>query len=264
MTPDQFVLGTHEAHWIGRPEFVSIPLCVSQNRLVGRKSYPRGTTRVVLDSGGFTALKTTGTWPVTAREFAARTRRMVDEIGTVDWVAPQDWMCEDAIINGGVVNGQRFVGTHLSVAEHQRRTVQNFIELRELDPDLPVRPVLQGQTADDYLRCADLYAARGVDLLREPLVGLGSVCRRQDSAEIGAVVTEVAALGLRLHGFGVKLLGLRRYGPWLAAADSMAWSYAARRRPPLAECAHEKCNNCSRFAIDWYQRVRASLAARSK
>jgi hypothetical protein len=60
------------------------------------------------------------------------------------WAAPQDWMCEPIVINGGTAGGQRFAGTHLSVAEHQRRTVANYAQLRDLAPDLPIIPVVQG------------------------------------------------------------------------------------------------------------------------
>jgi hypothetical protein len=44
------------------------------------------------------------------------------------------------------------------------------------------------------------------------LVGVGSVCRRQDEAEIGRIVSSLAGGDLKLHGFGVKKTGLRRYG----------------------------------------------------
>src|SRR6266511_2579815 len=90
-----------------------------------------------------------------------------------------DWMTEEAVIRGGTVGRTRFVGTRLSLAEHQRRTVHNYLELRHLADDLPIVPVLQGQSIDDYKRIIDAYHRAGVDLHREPLVGLGSVCRRQ-------------------------------------------------------------------------------------
>ena len=65
--------------------------------------------------------------------------------------------------------------TGLSVAEHQRRTVTSLLALRDLDPGLPVIPVLQGWTITDYLRCADLLRARGDQPRRRALgwPGLG-------------------------------------------------------------------------------------------
>jgi hypothetical protein len=62
-----------------------------------------------------------------------------------------EWMCEQIVIDGGRIGRQRLVGTHLSVAEHQAHTVTNYLQLRTLAPDLPIVPVLQGQTRDAYL-----------------------------------------------------------------------------------------------------------------
>ena len=50
--------------------------------------------------------------------------------------------------------------------------------------------------------------AAGVHLHMERRVGLGSVCRRQATAEIGDIVKAMADEGLRLHGFGVKAAGI--------------------------------------------------------
>jgi hypothetical protein len=142
--------------------------------------------------------------------------------------------------------------TGLSVAEHQHRTVANYLALRQLAPALPFIPVVQGWRLADYLACVDLYASAGVDLAALPRVGLGSVCRRQSTAEIAVIVTALAALGLRLHGFGIKTSGLGQYGHLLASADSMAWSYAARRAPALPGCTgHRNCANCLIYATTW-------------
>ena len=59
--------------------------------------------------------------------------------------------------------------TGLSVREHQRRTVTNFMPLRQLAPDLPFIPVIQGWRLNDYLRCLAIYEAAGLDLRTEPL-----------------------------------------------------------------------------------------------
>jgi hypothetical protein len=84
-------------------------------------------------------------------------------------------MCEQYIV----------ATTGLSVEEHRRRTIQNYLRLKELAPDLPFMPVLQGWTLQDYLHCVQLYEAAGVDLTSEPIVGVGSACRRQATEEIG-------------------------------------------------------------------------------
>src|SRR5258708_24857810 len=112
--------------------------------------------------------------------------------------------------------------TGLSVAEHQARTVANYLELRELAPGLPFIPVVQGWRLADYLACAGLYRSAGVDLAGLPRVGLGSVCRRQSTAEIAVIVSALAGGGLRLHGFGVKTGRLHLYAHLLASAPSLA------------------------------------------
>lgn len=93
----------------------------------------------------------------------------------------------------------------------------------------------------------------------EPLVGLGSVCRRQNDDEIVRMVREIAELGIRMHGFGVKRSGVARLAPVLESADSMAWSYHARREPPMPGCSHANCANCPIFAADWLRETLASI-----
>jgi hypothetical protein len=95
------------------------------------------------------------------------------------------------------------------------------------------------------------------DWMCEPVVGLGSVCRRQGTAEIAHLVRRLRAeLGVDLHGFGVKTAGLRRFGGELLSADSMAWSYDARRSAPLPGCSgHKNCANCLVYALRWRDRV---------
>ena len=93
-----------------------------------------------------------------------------------------------------------------SYRDHQCLTVTNLLNLRHLEPSVPWAPVLQGWTKD-YLQCVKLYQDAGVDLREEPVVGVGSVCRRQDTHEIAGVFRSLADLGLRLHGFGVKTKG---------------------------------------------------------
>jgi hypothetical protein len=144
--------------------------------------------------------------------------------------------------------------TGLTVREHQERTIANYLELRDHGPFIPV---LQGWTLDDYERCVTLYALAGVDLTEQPLVGLGSVCRRQDTDEIDEIVTHLAGHGLNLHGFGVKKAGVSAYGDFLSSADSLAWSFRARRSDPMPGCTHKTCANCIRFAMHWREEVLA-------
>nr|WP_244180862.1 hypothetical protein [Amycolatopsis pretoriensis] len=225
-----------------------MPLFVSDRTLRRYKTLPVASCDWACDSGGFSQLSRCGTWACgpSPREYAARIRRYRDEIGRLLWAAPQDHMCEDTIL----------ARTGLDVAQHQELTINNYLQLRSLDSELPFIPVLQGQTIEDYHRCADRYEQRGVDLAVAPVVGVGSICRRQHTAEVEGVVRSLAQRGYRLHAFGAKTLGLARYADNIVSSDSLAWSFAARWEPPLAECrGHRRCNNCVKFALRWRQKI---------
>jgi hypothetical protein len=256
-----FLLGTHQPGWLTRAR---VPLFISDVRLRVYKTLPRAAAPWSLDSGGFSELQYHGRWTITPGEYVDRVRRYHHEISFMRWCAPMDWMCEPAVINGGWYGPLYFVGTGLSVIEHQHRTVDNFAQLRQLAPDLPFIPVIQGYTQAEYEHCVTLYAAAGIDLTQEPLVGLGSVCRRQATLEAHDIINALHQHGItRLHGFGVKTLGLARYGHLLNSADSLAWSLDARREQhPLPGCTkHKNCANCLTYALQWRDRLHLTLAA---
>lgn len=231
----QFYLGAHQPAWLTK---ATVPLFVSHRRLVGRRNLSRLRARSswALDSGGFSELSFYGQWRTGPFEYVQWVKGYDLEIGRLDWAAPQDWMCEPWIL----------ANTGLSVREHQERIVENFVQLGEMcarwdgklrpvdQASCPFMPVLQGWTVEDYWRCVDLYAQAGVRLADYPLVGLGSVCRRQNTGEIEAIVRSLGAV-LPLNGFGVKTDGLNRYGDW---PDSAALSphpptpSTARGSPP--------------------------------
>ncbi|GAA3242966.1 hypothetical protein ACFO1B_30860 [Dactylosporangium siamense] len=263
-----FYLGTHQPGWLRKAR---VRLFVADPRLRVYKALPEAVEEWAADSGGFTELQKYGRWTVTPRDYIARVRRYRNDIGRLAWLAPQDWMCEPLIINGGTVNGKRFAGTRLSVAEHQRRTVLNYVQLRDLAPDLPIIPVVQGWTPDDYARCVDLYwTLAGIDLSTAGRVGVGSVCRRQGTAEAGHIIRRLRAAGLsQLHLFGFKVLGLIQHADLLTnrdTCDSLAWSDTARklRRPALAQCVlagrHKNCANCLPYALHWRRSMLAAAA----
>lgn len=251
-----FYLGTHREQWLttAPPE---VSLFISHRVLSGRRTLPKAPEWPVrrhyaVDSGAFTELSMFGEFQTSPEEYVRALARYDNEIGDIDWAAPQDWMCEPFMLER----------TGLTVADHQRRTVANFVRLAELWPeyghgDCPVMPVIQGWTLDDYLRCVGLYEQAGIRLAEDyPTVGVGSVCRRQGTTEIGEIFRELALLDLPLHGFGVKTAGLRRYGRWLTSADSMAWSYQGRRTPTgCGSSTHVNEANCMTFALAWHQRV---------
>jgi hypothetical protein len=229
----RFYLGIHRAAWLAHAQ---VPTFLSARQLRGLRRLPQAAAPWALDSGGFTELSKHGSWRTSAREYVALVRRCVDEIGSLEWAATQDWMCEPAIRER----------TGFDVATHQTLTLHNYLELRALAPELPWVPVLQGWTLDEYFEHVEAYERAGVALHTLPRVGLGTICRRQHTTRIAFLIRDLAGAGLRLHAFGLKLTGLRSLATHLASADSMAWSFQARR-----ERRGEQ--NSLATALDWYR-----------
>ena len=169
-----FYIGTDNPAWLKRYEG---PLFVSRRRLQRYKTLPVAAGRWACDSGGFTEIHKYGEWRLTSKEYAGMVTRYADEIGSLDWAAPQDWMCEPSAV----------AATGLTPADHQKNTVRNFLDLRQRLGSIVI-PVLQGWEHDDYLRCVAMYEKAGVDLTKEATSGLGSVCRRSADSHICAIV----------------------------------------------------------------------------
>lgn len=245
-----FYLGVHRPAWLRSAE---VPLFVSVRQLAPYKTLPRAAARWALDSGGFTELNAFGRWMRSPAQYATEAKRFADDVGRLDWAAVQDWMVEPSVLKK----------TGLNVREHQRRTIENYEDLLSLSPEFPWAPVLQGWTADDYLRHRDDYIDRGHALTLLPIVGIGSVCRRQQMAEITQVIARFHSDGIKLHAFGFKATGLKTGGSArLASSDSMAWSFHARKNPGDAINhlqKHANCANCLEYALLWRQRLLGGL-----
>lgn len=252
----KFYLGTDKLAWLRQ---IDVSFMVSRNAFIRHRKrlntpFPEAKAPWLLDSGGFTELQMHGQWRIGPKRYAAQVRHIADTVGNLVWAAPQDWMCEPAVVHGGTFKGGSFVGTGLTVQEHQRRTVGNYLELKALE--IPVIPVLQGFTREDYLLCAEMYRDAGVRLENEPVVGLGSVCRRENTVQIAEIVGAFHERGIRLHGFGCKTGAIRKVGALLESADSLAWSISGMRE---GTCTHLKsrCGSHLHWALEWRDRVLA-------
>jgi hypothetical protein len=239
-----FYLGTNMTRWLNK---VDVPLFVSHRRIQRehRKTLPRAVGRWCCDSGAFTEVSSFGRFVTTPQDYARAVARYQDEIGNLDWCAPQDHMCEPWVLARSEIAS--------TVIDAQAWTVDNYLTLKALGA--PVIPVLQGQTLGDYRNCVERYGKKGIDLSNEPIVGLGSVCRRQATDEIAELIAALHGDGLKLHGFGVKSLGLRRYGWCLTSADSMAWSTRGRNTHPCPVSDSKTCTSCLHFALQWRAKV---------
>ena len=243
----RFYLGSHMLTFLKKTD---VHLFISRRRLASQKTHPRARGRWSLDSGGFTELSMYGRWTVEPEAYADEVRRYAATIGGLDWAATQDWMCEPWITDK----------TGLTVSEHQRRTVRSYLDLIRIAPDVPWSPAVQGWHPTDYARCVAMYRAEGIDLASLPIVGVGSVCRRQHTGEAVAIFESLYDKGIKLHGFGLKLEGLRQAAHLLTSADSLAWSFGARQERAQGaltpHCTHRgSCANCLHYALQWRERV---------
>lgn len=225
-----FILGIPAPNWLWDGDAKG-PVMISASRLWDRKArFPASRVPVYIDSGGFTEVTSHGGHRHSPEEYAALIRRCVAELGMVEWATVQDWMCEPAAL----------ARTGLTIEEHQRRTVESFLRLRALAPEVRWLPVIQGYELPDYTRHVAMYREAGVWLGELRCVGVGSVCKRNRAPEIRRVLANLrsdGALPMRLHGFGVKAEGLAAARTLLWSADSMAWSYRGRVLTRDAETA---------------------------
>jgi len=211
----RFFVGLHQPSDAGNFE----NCCISINRIRNRKS-PFPVRKWIMDSGAFTEISTYGHYRHSVADYAASARRWVG-VGELEAIVAQDYMCEPFILKK----------TGLTVGAHHRLTVDRYDELIAEDVGVPVLPTLQGFDPRDYARHLDMYGDR---LVPDMWCGVGSVCKRNGSpADVFNVLAaiKVRRPDLRLHGFGLKSSALMHPGvcSLLYSADSMAWSFAARK-----------------------------------
>lgn len=194
---------------------------ISINRLRQRKSGFK-VRFWIMDFGAFSTILTHGGYPKPPEVYAAEIKRW-SRNGRLLAAVSQDFMCEPHML----------AITGLTIAAHQRLTVERYDALTDCDTGgVYVLPVLQGYAPTDYVSHIHQYGAR---LTPGMWVGVGSVCKRNGTptaVEEVLMAIKRARPDLRLHGFGVKITSL-----WsgivrslLRTADSMAWSFAARKQ----------------------------------
>lgn len=193
---------------------------ISINRVRGRQR-PVPVADWILDSGAFREIEAFGGYRHEPAEYAAEVNRLAQINPGLRVAVSQDWMCEPFMLGK----------TGLDVAEHQRRTIERYDALLPLIK-IYLMPVLQGYSLPSYLDHIDQYGDR---LKPGMLVGVGSICKRNtDVRQIEAILSAIKRRrpDLRLHGFGIKITALSSgvVRNCLASADSMAWSFAARRQ----------------------------------
>jgi hypothetical protein len=192
---------------------------ISINRVRGRQR-PVPVANWILDSGAFREIEQFGGYRHEPEVYAAEVNRLARINPGLRVAVSQDWMCEPFML----------AKTGLTTAAHQRLTIERYDALLPL-VNVTLMPVLQGYSLQSYLDHIDQYGDR---LKPGMLVGVGSICKRNvDMRQIEAILSAIKRRrpDLRLHGFGIKTtaLGSGVVRDCLASADSMAWSFAARR-----------------------------------
>ena len=212
----RFFTGLHQPHDARHFDAAFI----SVNRLRQRKS-PFAVSDWIMDSGAFTEVVRHGGYRFDVEEYAGQIRRWSTN-GNLLAAVSQDFMCEAFVLQK----------TGKTVGEHQRATVKRYDELTACDTaGVYIMPVLQGYEPEEYVEHIRMYGKR---LSHGAWVGVGSVCKR--NADIGQIESVLVAIlserpDLRLHGFGLKTTALSSglVQHLLETADSMAWSFNARR-----------------------------------
>lgn len=202
---------------------------VSINRLWNRDSSFGDDCEIIIDSGAFTELSNHGRYRKPVHVYAKHVVRWKRKLGArLIAAVSQDYMCEPFIL----------AKTGLTIEEHQQLTIERYIALKDLcaiySPDLYIMPVLQGFSPEDYVRHIKMYEEAGL-LPVGSYVGVGSVCKRNsDPGQILAILQAIHGYrwDLDLHGFGLKLTALenKEIRDLLHSADSMAWSFTARKQ----------------------------------
>lgn len=187
---------------------------------------PTGT-EIALDCGGFTAHMTYGGFPWTIENYLD-----LVEAFRFRWFASFDYPVEPEI-----------AAERDAVEDRISRTIaanlQTYASARRRGIHRLMLPVLQGRSYEDYARCADALCGM---IENAPVIGLGSMCRREirGPAGIVAIVEQLDRLlprGTRLHLFGVKgsaLIYLEHLEHRIASIDSQGLRHrrAARRPSP--------------------------------
>lgn len=211
----RFFVGLHHPNDAGKFDAAFI----SVNTIRERKSAFQ-VNDWIMDSGAFTMILKHGGYPQPVSEYAAQIKRWKGN-GTLLAAVSQDYMCEADMLKR----------TGLTVEAHQMLTIERYDALLAEDAGVYIMPVLQGYATVEYIRHLRTYGDR---LRLGAWVGIGSVCKRNSNPmAIWKVLSAIKDVrpDLQLHGFGLKKTSLEEpiIRELLATADSMAWSYAARR-----------------------------------
>lgn len=224
-------------------------LFISITRLMNRRSTLKfqDDAEIIIDSGAFNELRKWGKYRYSVQEYGA-TLKMLKSLFGEHLIAAvtQDYMCESFMLDR----------TGLTVAEHQRLTIERYDALLQCETGCYIMPVLQGYKPEEYVDHIKQYGNR---LATGMWVGVGSVCKRNgDPGAIERVLMAIHAVrpDLRLHGFGLKKTALKSGIVWklLYTCDSLASSFRERmagRNPNDWRAADRYAKEIETCQVQW-------------
>ncbi|EQB16816.1 MULTISPECIES: DUF7221 family queuine tRNA-ribosyltransferase-like protein [Sphingobium] len=183
--------------------------------------HARELASLSLDSAGFVAMARYGGYPWRTTDYLVLAASY-----PFRWFASMDYCVEPEIARD-----------REEVLDRISRTIRANFDCRSGARDLGIEhrlmPVIQGRRPEDYERCLDGLL---LDYSRTPLIGVGSLCRREVSGPEGLIAVldhldRILPRDVRLHGFGVKgtaLSHLKGLEYRLASTDSQAYGQTAR------------------------------------
>lgn len=305
-----FYLGAPSIAMLGRTDY---PLFVSYTSLRSALRRDDGTRKQrkaplpdcrglsrAWDSSSFTIeVRFDGDWShIPAREYVEDMVVAFRETGAVDFWVPQDRMCEDFALeaSGRREPGGRWPDRRTAIRAHQQRTLESYLELRQLCmeyapagggcPELAelLAVALQGYVEHEYLEHIEDYERAGVDVRAAPRVVVGSMCKRKNTAEAAVILRSISRrVGPNVHALGYAVLGMAEmFGDTavnpeaLRSADSQACYDIARKRHYIHPgCTHGKyeyrkrlgrkeygnCASCLKWGL-WWAKNEVERAAR--
>ncbi|WP_291333425.1 hypothetical protein [Desulfovibrio sp.] len=205
---------------------------------------------VWLDSAGFTAMKKYNGFPWTIDAYVELAARFPFA----------RWASMDYCVEQEIAASREVVLDRISQTINANHSCANLArQYGILDTFMPV---IQGRTPDDYLRCIE----RMPMVFDFPVVGVGSMCRRQVHGADG-ILRVIAALDqafagteVQLHLFGLKSQGAAavRAHPRVFSVDSQAYGSAARW--DAVKAGHSKTNHFVAGVMEqWLLSQRANL-----
>lgn len=204
---------------VPEPESVMVSATTKMNR-------PWAGPEWFIDSGGYSTLDATGEYETTPEEYVAYLAEHEAREGVeIARYALRDWACERKLLRDNDRN----------VRVHQNWTIRDHFECLELADERGIEaepvPVLQGHDLREYLRHLDYYRDHGL-LDGTTYLGIGSVCKRENVAEIRDTLErlrEEVPSEIRLHGFGItrELLYVPEAVEALDSVDTAGWERKA-------------------------------------